>query len=91
MTPQKAGIDLQQPPGSEPSNTPVIAHLYLVNGIYDLSGSDSDDEPFKPSEKGLLVTGGLINGVPALVLIYLGADINHISDEFCKKHVSVPR
>ena len=49
------------------------------------STSDSEHEPFRPSEKGLLVTLGSVNGVPALVVIDTGADINHISTDFCKR------
>ena len=85
MPPQKADSDLQQPPGYEPSNTFVIANLDFVNGKHDLSRSDFEDGPFKPSEKRLLVIRGLINGAPDLVPIDPSADINHISDEFSKK------
>ena len=51
----------------------------------DHKNSDAEDEPFKPSTNGLLVTRGFINGIPASILIDPEADINHISSEFCAK------
>ena len=47
--------------------------------------SDSEDEPFKPFLEGLPITRGLIIGYPALMLIYSGADITHIPEDFCKR------
>ena len=67
---------LSKSPGSNrPGVSPVNAN----------AGSDSEDEPFKPWDKGLLVTRGFVNGYPALMLIDPSAGINHISADFCKR------
>lgn len=43
------------------------------------------DEPFRPSTQGLLITKGYVAGITALILIDDGAEIKHISKEFCRR------
>ena len=45
--------------------------------------TNTNEDPFKPSKKGLLITKGYVAGIPALILIDNGAEINHISNKFC--------
>ena len=44
------------------------------------------NDPFYTSEKGLLISRGTINGIKARILIDPGAELNHISSDFCSKN-----
>ena len=44
------------------------------------------NDPFYPSDEGLLVSRGTINGVKARILIDPGAELNHISSDFCLRN-----
>ena len=48
--------------------------------------SSEPDDPFEPSEPSLLVTEAKISGIRARILIDDGAELNHISEEFCRKN-----
>ena len=50
-----------------------------------LSDDTGEDNPFDPSKNGLLVTRGFVNQVPALILIDPGAEINHLSEDLCRR------
>ena len=63
----------------------VIASLGSTVETQYQTGSDSEDELLKPSDKGLPVTHGSVNGYPAQMLIDHDADINHISEYFFKR------
>ena len=62
----------------------------LANFNYSDTSSEPDD-PFEPSDPSLLVTQARIAGIRARVLIDDGAELNHISQEFCEKHGIVLR
>ena len=52
----------------------------------DSDAPSEPDDPFEPSDPSLLVTEARIAGIKARVLIDDGAELNHISKDFCEKH-----
>ena len=50
------------------------------------AAESTPDDPFVPSESGLLVVNGNVNGATARILIDPGAELNHLSIDFCKNH-----
>ena len=74
-----------------PSIAPVFAYFDLVNGHYNPSGSEIEDETFKPSYKGILNSCRLVNGVLKVMLIDSGADINYTSTKICQNSLSTLR
>ena len=72
------------PTNNRPSISPNIATLRSsVENQYHI-GSDSENKPFKPADKGQLNTRRFSNGYLALKLIDHGVENNHTYEDFCK-------
>ena len=70
-----------------PRESTTVPQAPQIKALEINSDTTSEPEdPFEPSEPSLLVTKAKISGIRARILIDSGAELNHISQDFCKKH-----
>eukprot|EP00171_Calliarthron_tuberculosum_P022276 IDg22276t1 len=64
---------------------PNLAPLATIQRQY-INRAHENADPFTPAENSVLIAEAEVAGACAKVLIDLGAELNYIFSEFCKRH-----